>query len=72
MITLEFSLQARSGPMQFQIRKTFETVGGGTRTAIVAEGEPGGLFKLAEGAFKKQLERQLKSDGERLKKLLEG
>jgi hypothetical protein len=61
-----------SGPLQFKLRQTFETVGGGTRTAIVAEGEPGGLFKLAEGAFKKQLESQLKSDGERLKKLLEG
>ena len=67
-----FSLKVASGPMQFEIKQTFEAVGGGTRIALVAEGEPAGVFKLAGGAFKKQLEGQLKGDSERLKKALEG
>ena len=67
-----FSLKVSSGPMQFEIKQSFEAVGGGTRIALVAEGEPAGVFKLAGGAFKKQLENQLRADSERLKKALEG
>jgi hypothetical protein len=67
-----FGLKVSSGPMQFEIKQSFEAVGGGTRIALVAEGEPAGVFKLAGGAFKKQLEGQLTADSERLKKVLEG
>jgi hypothetical protein len=67
-----FGLKVSSGPMQFEIKQSFEAVGGGTRIALVAEGEPAGVFKLAGGAFKKQLEGQLTADSERLKQVLEG
>ena len=33
-----FSLKVASGPMQFEIKQTFEAVGGGTRIALVAFG----------------------------------
>ena len=66
-----FSLKVTTGPLPFEIKQTFEAAGGGTRIALVAEGEPAGVFKLAGGAFKKQLENQLTADSERLKKALE-
>jgi carbon monoxide dehydrogenase subunit G len=68
----EFSLKVISGPLLFAIKQTFESVAGGTRIDIVAEGEPGGFFKLAEGMVKKQLESQLAGDAARLKNGLEG
>ncbi len=67
-----FSLKVASGPLPFEMRQTFHPSGEGTRIDLVAEGEPAGVFKLASGAFKKQLESQLAADSKRLKKALEG
>lgn len=61
-----------SGPLQFEIIQTFEPAGDGTRMSLVAQGEPGGFFKLAEGMVQKQLQTQLEGDAQRLKKALEG
>ena len=65
------ALKTVSGPFRFEITQTFEPAEGGTRVTTVGQGEPGGLFKLAEGAVKKQFETQLQADLVRLKKVLE-
>ncbi len=61
-----------SGPLPFEITMTFEPTEGGTKVVTMAEGEPGGFFKLAEGMVRKQLESQFAGDSARLKKVLEG
>ena len=66
------SLKTISGPIKFEITQTYEPAGGGTKLTMTGEGEPGGLFKLAEGAVKKQFETQLQGDLGRLKKVMEG
>jgi len=66
------SLKTISGPIKFEITQTYEPAGGGTKLTMTGEGEPGGLFKLAEGAVKKQFETQLQGDLGRLKVVMEG
>ena len=60
-----------SGPLPFEIIQTFEPSINGTKLTVLAQGEPGGFFKLAEGLVQKQLQNQLEGDAERLKKALE-
>ncbi len=60
-----------SGPLPFEISMTFEPSGNGTKINVLAQGEPGGFFKLAEGMVQKQLQSQLEGDAERLKRALE-
>ena len=50
---------------------TFEEVAGGTRLTRAAEGEPGGFFKLADQLIERALKRQIRTDLETLKDLLE-
>jgi carbon monoxide dehydrogenase subunit G len=64
-------LKVESGPIPFRIRQTLEAEGAGTRVRVHAEGEPGGFFKLAEPLVGRAAERQMKSDFETLKDLLE-
>lgn len=66
------SLKTVSGPIKFEITQHYEPAGAGTKLTMIGEGEPGGLFKLAEGAVKKQFETQLQGDLDRLKKVMEG
>ena len=66
------SLKTVSGPIRFEITQLYEPADGGTKITLLGEGEPGGLFKLAEGAVKKQFENQLQGDLGRLKKVMEG
>jgi carbon monoxide dehydrogenase subunit G len=68
----KFAQKVVSGPLQFEIIQTLEPSGDGTKISLVAQGEPGGFFKLAEGMVQKQLQSQLEGDADRLKKLLEG
>ena len=63
--------KAVSGPIPFQISHTLEAVGGATSIKVVAEGEPGGFFKLAEPIVAAQAERQFRNDYSTLKDLLE-
>jgi hypothetical protein len=65
------SLKVVSGPLRFEVTQIFEPEWAGTRLDFVAQGEPGGFFKLAEGMVKKQLEGQLVTNADRLKKVLE-
>ena len=67
-----FAEKIISGPLKFEITQTFEPSGDGTKVSLVAQGEPGGFFKLAEGLVQKQLQGQLEGDSQRLKKVLEG
>ncbi|HLB63201.1 MAG TPA: SRPBCC family protein [Anaerolineales bacterium] len=66
------TLKTVSGPIHFQITQTYEVAEGGAKMTTIGEGEPGGLFKLAEGAVKKQFENQIQGDLARLKKVMEG
>ena len=60
------------GPLPFQGAFGFESTGeGGTELSADFEGEIGGFFKMAEGLVGKQLEKQLDTDFNALKLLLE-
>ncbi len=64
--------RARGGPIPNQDWiYTYEEVPGGTRLTRAAEGEPGGYFKLADPLIERALKRQVKTDLETLKDLLE-
>ena len=68
-----FSLRTRSGPIPFQVRHTLEPTdgGGATRLRVELEGEPGGVFKLAEPLVMRNAQRQLEGDFAALKELVE-
>lgn len=66
-----FNLKVLEGPIPFLIQQDFEAVDGKTKIVVVGEGEPGGMFKLAEPLVGKAAERQMKADFETLKDLLE-
>ncbi len=66
-----FAFKIAAGPMQLKIDASFKTVGTGTKLAIHAQGEPGGLFKIAEGALTGQVRAQMEANLARLKSVLE-
>ena len=51
---------------------SFVAEGGGTLVTMQAEGEFSGLFKLAEGMMKSQMDKQMDDTMQALKKALEG
>lgn len=59
------------GPVPYSVVVTYEAVDGGTKMTTAVEAEPGGFFKLAEGAVKKQLENGLEEDSQTLKEMIE-
>jgi hypothetical protein len=63
--------KSSSGALKFENTNRFESKDGGTLLVQSFEGGIGGFFKMAEGLAAKQMEKQVISDGERLKKLLE-
>jgi uncharacterized protein YndB with AHSA1/START domain len=67
-----YTHRARGGPIPDQDwTYTYEEVSGGTRLTRTVEGEPGGFFKLAEPLIERALKRQVRTDMETLKDLLE-
>jgi carbon monoxide dehydrogenase subunit G len=66
-----WGLKASSGPMKIQGTMTFEPKDGGTLVIQDFQGELGGLFNIAEGLAVKQLQKQVETDGQTLKKILE-
>jgi uncharacterized protein YndB with AHSA1/START domain len=66
-----FALKVLSGPVPFAFEQTLEPSDGGTRVSVVAEGEPGGFFKLAEPIVARALRRELRGNLETLKDVLE-
>ena len=64
-----FQLQA--GPMQVNLTFAFKTVGTGTKISLNAQGNPGGIFKLAEGVMAGQVKSMMEGNLARLKPALE-
>lgn len=63
--------QVTAGPMQVNLTLTFKTVGTGTKVSLNAQGNPGGLFKLAEGVMAGQVKSMMEGNLARLKTALE-
>ena len=63
--------QVTAGPMQVNITLSFKTVGTGTKINLNAQGNPGGLFKLAEGVLAGQVKSMMEGNLTRLKTVLE-
>ena len=66
-----FAFKMAAGPVRLDVRASFKTVGTGTRLSFSAQGEPGGLFKLAEGVLAGQVRSQMEANLARLKAVLE-
>jgi uncharacterized membrane protein len=66
-----FAFTIAAGPMRLQVNVSFKTVGTGTKVGLHAQGEPGGLFKMAEGVLAGQVKNQMESNLARLKTVLE-
>jgi uncharacterized membrane protein len=65
------SHKSTGGPLPTEWTLTFEEVAGGTRYTQVAEGEPGGFFGLVGPLLERVGRRQLRTDLENLRDLLE-
>ena len=60
-----------SGPVPMISRISFDSVDGGTKVTIQGELEAGGFFKLAEPLVARMARRQVETDAQTLKDLLE-
>ena len=65
-----FQLQA--GPMRMNLAMSFKTVGTGTKLNLNVEGNPAGVFKLAEGLMTGQVKSLMEGNLTKLKSVLEG
>lgn len=61
----------QSGPMRVSITVTLKPVGSGAKIALHAEGNPGGVFSLAEGILAGKIKSEMESNLARLKAVLE-
>jgi uncharacterized protein YndB with AHSA1/START domain len=67
----KFGFKAAAGPMQINATITFKPAGTGTKVSLNAQGNPGGLFKLAEGVVAGQIKNVMEGNLARLKSYLE-
>jgi carbon monoxide dehydrogenase subunit G len=67
----EFSIRVVEGPVPLTVRHLLEPAGEGTRLTLEAEGEAGGLMRLAAPIAERAAARQAAQDLERLKRLVE-
>ena len=67
----ELGRKVVSGPVPFEGTIKLESQENGTQLTLVGEAEIGGFFKIAEGLVRKQLEKQLDTELNALKLLLE-
>lgn len=67
-----FGQKAEGGPVPFEMTIKLASEGSGTRLDVEGQAEIGGFFKIAEGLAGKQLEKQLDTDFNGLKRVLEG
>ena len=67
----EFSIRVVEGPVPLTVRHLLEPVESGTRLTLEAEGEAGGLMRLAAPIAERAAARQASQDLERLKRLIE-
>ena len=68
----KFAFKSTSGPIKFNFVQAFASAPGGTKIEIHVEMEPGGFFKLAEGALAGNLKQTMEAQAEKLRKVLEG
>ena len=68
----QFGFKGDSGPMSFELTMTFEAQDNGTKATISVEAQSGGLFKMAENLFGKQMEKQFSTDMASLKRVMGG
>ncbi len=61
----------QSGPMQVNITVTLKPVGSGAKISLRAEGNPAGVFALAEGILAGKLKSEMEANLARLKAVLE-
>ena len=67
----KYGFQMNAGPVQVNVTLTFKTVGTGTKLSLNAQGNPGGLFKLAEGVMTARVKSMMEENLARLKSVLE-
>lgn len=63
--------QVNAGPMKVDITLSFKTVGTGTKVSLNAQGNPAGVFKLAEGVMTGRVKAMMEENLARLKSQLE-
>ncbi len=66
-----FADKTTSGPVPINSRISFDPVDGGTKVTVTGELEAGGFFKLAEPLVARMARRQVETDVQTLKDLLE-
>jgi carbon monoxide dehydrogenase subunit G len=67
-----FALRSAAGPVTFRVEQTVEPVATGSRVRVQMEGEARGVLGLGARVAVKAAERQLRTDLDTLKRLLEG
>jgi carbon monoxide dehydrogenase subunit G len=67
----KFGFINNAGPMQVTVTVMLKPVGTGVKIALNAQGNPGGIFKIAEGALAGQVKGQMEANLARLKAVLE-
>lgn len=68
----KYAQKTLGGPVPFEFTITLEPDGTGTKVTMAGQAEVGGFFKLAEGLVGKQFEKQIDTDFQGLKRVLEG
>ncbi|HSO11908.1 MAG TPA: SRPBCC family protein [Anaerolineales bacterium] len=63
--------QVNAGPMQVNMNFTFKTVGTGTKISLNAQGNPAGVFKLAEPVMAGRVKSMMEENLAHLKSVLE-
>lgn len=63
--------QVNAGPMKVDLTISLKTVGTGTKVSLNAQGNSGGIFKLAEGVMQGQVKSMMEGNLARLKDALE-
>ncbi len=66
-----FGFTNQAGPMQVTVTISLKPVGTGAKIALHADGNPGGVFKIAEGVLAGQVRSQMEANLARLKSVLE-
>jgi carbon monoxide dehydrogenase subunit G len=63
--------QMNAGPLQMNVTIGFKPVGTGTKVSLNAQGNPAGVFKLAEGMMQGRVKSMMEENLARLKSVLE-
>ena len=67
----KYGFQMNAGPVQVNVTLNFKTVGTGTKLSLNAQGNPGGLFKLAEPVMQGRVKSMMEENLARLKSVME-